>query len=456
MTEISGTSYCYEETIQSQLNSLADRVREMRSVGKLESDALINIRRYFKIKQIYNSNAIEGNKLNIGETRQVVQFGLTITGVSLKDQAEAKNLSHALDYLEDLIKRVDPPISEIDVRQIHDLVLKGVDDNNAGRYRTVDVEISGSKYIPAHHYEISQEMELYSTWIKGITSSIGEIGSESALIYAAIAHTWFVMIHPFIDGNGRVARLLLNLLLMRFGYPIAIITKEDRYRYYDSLEQAQTSDLTPFIALLIECVSESLEEWEYSAKTQKETKEWAQSLVTDMEEKEKIKLSNKYELWRHSMELLKGYFKQIVDVLQDTSQIAKAYYTDFGLLSFEKYIPLSMGESVKKTWFFRIDFKAGEKSIRYLFYFGFPSHEMKKSNIDISIHIAREFPENSYNYQKLEYIDQKYYPSFLECGYCIQSEEYCFRVNKNDIRTERIDIMVRGFIESIIKIHFIK
>lgn len=454
MKEINGTAYCFEEAIQDQLNQLADRVIDMRSVGKLEKDALVNIRRYFKIKQIYNSNAIEGNKLNIGETRQVVQFGLTITGVSLKDQAEAKNLSCALDYLEDLVHRTNPPLSEIDVRQIHELVLKGVDDNNAGKYRSVDVEISGSKYKPSSHYQIAQEMELFGNWLKSISQNEGEIGAIEALVYAAVAHTWFVMIHPFIDGNGRVARLLLNLLLMRFGYPIAIITKEDRYRYYDALEQAQTSDLTPFVSLLIECVNESLEEWEYSAKTQQENKEWAQSLVSDLEEKERVKISNRYELWKHSMELLKSYFKQIVDMLQDTSQIARIYFSDYGLLSIEKYIPLSLGESVKKTWFFRIDFKAGAKSIRYLFYFGFPSHELRNCNVDISIHIAREYPENSYSYVKPEFINERKYPAFFECGYCIQKEEFYFRVNKSDIRTEKVDVMAKNFIESIIKNHF--
>jgi Fic family protein len=454
MKEIDKTAYCYEEAIQDQLEQFALRVREMRSGGRLENEALINIRRYFKIKQIYNSNAIEGNKLNIGETRQIVQFGLTITGVSLRDQAEAKNLSQALDYLEELVNRTNPPISEIDIRQIHAFVLKSVDDDNAGRYRTVDVEISGSKYKPTPHFQIAQEMEQFGIWLRSISENKGEIGSIQAIIYAAVAHTWFVMIHPFIDGNGRVARLLLNLILMRFGYPIAIITREDRYRYYDALEQAQTSDLTPLISLLLECVNESLEEWEYSAKTQKETKEWAQSLVADLEEKERVKIFNQYELWKHSMELLKSYFKQIVDMLQDTAQIARAYFTDFGLLSLEKYIPLSMGESVKKTWFFRIDFKAGEKSIRYLFYFGFPSHELKNKNIDISIHIAREYPENSYNYQKPEFINDKHFPAFLECGYCMQNEKYYFRVNKSDIRSEKVDIMARSFIDSIIKSHF--
>ncbi len=122
-TEIPNTSYCYEQSREIDFKELAGRVKTMRREGRLSPVVLDRIRKYFRIKNIYHSNAIEGNLLAVGETRTVVEEGLTITGVPLKDQAEARNLSDALDYLETIVKN-DQPIREVDIRQIHKLVLK--------------------------------------------------------------------------------------------------------------------------------------------------------------------------------------------------------------------------------------------------------------------------------------------------------------------------------------------
>src|SRR5258705_7136972 len=139
---ITGTPYLLDGRTEAALEEVARRVRDLRSAGKLTPDALRHIRRAFRIKNIYHSNAIEGNRLTIGETRQVVELGLTITGQSLKDQAEAKNLAAALDLLEELASDASSPITEHSIRQLHTFVLRGIDDDNAGRYRTVPVEIS--------------------------------------------------------------------------------------------------------------------------------------------------------------------------------------------------------------------------------------------------------------------------------------------------------------------------
>ena len=109
--EIDGTPYVYDESTSSDFSELAGRVKTMRAQGSLSPDVLYRIRKHFKIKNIYHSNAIEGNLLAVGETRQVVELGLTITGKSLKDQAEARNLSHALDFLEKLAENADRPIT---------------------------------------------------------------------------------------------------------------------------------------------------------------------------------------------------------------------------------------------------------------------------------------------------------------------------------------------------------
>ena len=141
---VNGTPFVYDRGLNFQIKDLDDRVRKMRSVGRLTPDVLRHIRGHFRIKNIYHSNAIEGNLLDIGETRQVVEAGLTIAGKPLRDQAEAKNLGQALDFLEHLASNTSEQISLHDIRQIHTLILQGIDDENAGAHRSVDVRIAGN------------------------------------------------------------------------------------------------------------------------------------------------------------------------------------------------------------------------------------------------------------------------------------------------------------------------
>ncbi len=198
MIEIKGSPYEYSESQKDTLDKIARRVRELRKGGSLAGEALLNLRKYFRIKSIYHSNAIEGNALDQGETRLVVEEGMTLTGKSLKDQAEARNLGEAVDYLEELVKRRDGPITEADIRQLHALVLKGVDDAHAGVYRQLPVEISGSGFSPPGPESVAAEMGDFGRWL-GAASVVADDGVAAAegLLTAAVAHTWFVCIHPF-------------------------------------------------------------------------------------------------------------------------------------------------------------------------------------------------------------------------------------------------------------------
>ncbi len=186
--EIPSTSYCYEESEDQNFQVLSERVKNMRSEGQLSPDVLHRIRKFFRLKNIYHSNAIEGNLLNVGETRQVVELGLTITGKPLKDQAEARNLSEALDFLEELAKDSNEPITESDIRQLHLLVSKGIDDDGAGSYRTVPVEISGSAFPPPGPESIGAEMQEFAIWLNGASTPSDEtFASVDGLIAAAVA-----------------------------------------------------------------------------------------------------------------------------------------------------------------------------------------------------------------------------------------------------------------------------
>ena len=258
---IAGTPFEYDERLEKRLLPLQERIFEMRRGGRLNPGALERMHAYFKIKGIYHSNAIEGNALTLGETAWVLQQGLTVTGKTLRDQAEAKNLAQALDYMKNIALAQDRPITVSDLRQIHALILRGIEDEFAGKYRQTEVRISGSKYVPPAPSLLPQQMAELGEYVAAVTD-LDRPNVDLPILCAAAAHAWLAQLHPFIDGNGRTARVLMNLILMRRGYPSCIIRREDRLRYYDALEASQVGDLTALIDLVCENIEESLDEWQ--------------------------------------------------------------------------------------------------------------------------------------------------------------------------------------------------
>ena len=196
-------------------------------------DALVrNLNGWFRVELTYTSNAIEGNTLDRRETALVVEKGLTVGGKSLLEHMEAVNHARALDWVKKQAKRRPHSLAEKDVLHIHYLIMKGIDDLNAGCYRGTPVRISGSTVVLPNPRKVPDLMAGFAKWLKLATDL-------HPVKLAAEAHYRLVTIHPFTDGNGRTARLLMNMILLMYGYPAAIIRKRDRLDYIDSLEKAQ-------------------------------------------------------------------------------------------------------------------------------------------------------------------------------------------------------------------------
>lgn len=196
-------------------------------------DALVcNLDDWFRVELTYTSNAIEGNTLTRKETALVVEKGLTVGGKTLTEHLEATNHAKALDWVSEQITRSLEQITEKDIVKIHEMILKGVDDYNAGHYRSVQACISGSAVILPNAKKVPDLMKDFVKWIKD-NKDIHPVELASEIHYR------LVTIHPFVDGNGRTARLLMNMVLMMLGYPPAIIRKSDRLAYISALEKAQ-------------------------------------------------------------------------------------------------------------------------------------------------------------------------------------------------------------------------
>lgn len=200
--------------------------------GPLPEALLANLDEWFRIELTYTSNAIEGNTLGRRETALVVEKGLAIGGKSLLEHMEAVNHACALDWVKEQANRRPHSLTGDDILHIHHLIMKGIDDLNAGRYRVTPVRISGSAVVLPNPRKVPDLMNGLAKWLNLATDL-------HPVELAAEAHYRLVTIHPFTDGNGRTARLLMNMILLMSGYPAAIIRKRDRLAYIESLEKAQ-------------------------------------------------------------------------------------------------------------------------------------------------------------------------------------------------------------------------
>jgi len=237
----------------AEIDALRDRLSSLRP---LPVEALKKIEEAFNIEYTYESNRIEGNTLTLQETELVVNEGLTISGKSMREHLEAINHAEAIDYIRDFAKS-DVPISEHTIKEIHALVLHGIDRENAGQYRTVPVRISGSTHTPPQPYLLAEQMQNF-------ISRFAEMETQGIhpVLIAAYLHEVLVRIHPFIDGNGRTSRLLMNLYLLRKGYTLVNLKGSDDARrlYYNALEASHT-DPVPFQKFVVTAEMASLRQY---------------------------------------------------------------------------------------------------------------------------------------------------------------------------------------------------
>ena len=209
----------------------------------LNKGILTKLENNLKTNFIYNSNAIEGSTLTLKETDIILQYGVTLKGKSLKEHEEVKGQEYALNFLKEVIK-TNESLSLRLIREFHALVLND-DIENRGKFKKSNNEILGARFETTPYYLVEEKL---TELIEKFNSS----ENNDLIMKAACFHADFEKIHPFIDGNGRTGRLLLNLELMKNGYPITVIRNEDREEYYTALETAQVESNYELLADFIE------------------------------------------------------------------------------------------------------------------------------------------------------------------------------------------------------------
>ena len=223
----------YSTSLSQKLAILDQLQRELNALRTYDS---YRIAQALELEYTFESNRIEGNTLTLRETDLVINEGLTVSGKSMREHLEAVNHQEAISYIKELVQR-KIQINEREVLAIHNLILRGIQPEYAGKYRDIQVMIKGSAHMPPQPFLVKDEMIKYFEWYEQHKDKLHPV------LLAAEMHERLVTIHPFVDGNGRTSRLIMNLILLSKGYVIANIKGDydTRMKYYDALEQVQTN-----------------------------------------------------------------------------------------------------------------------------------------------------------------------------------------------------------------------
>lgn len=344
MLNLEGTPYLLDEEaergIVEQIKKLEERVELLRNSGTLTEETLINYYGARKFEQVAESNAIEGSTLSVGETELAVLKGITTTGHDPAYVKDAISLEKALVRLAEMAKEQSAVTDKQQLRELHEIILG--DRPTAGMFRQEPVRIKGAEHRPPRTWQ--EVMDAMDEWEEWSTQN----ASLPSIVRAAVLHAWLAHIHPFIDGNGRSARAITNLELVRAGYPPLILRKKERDRYIDALAESDSGgDIRSFFELIIERAEGALTGLELSAKQKQD--------YNPVIEKIKQKQENNLKIWDTSVSLLvKTMQHYLVELLDQVG--GSTYIREFeSPLDLEDYLGLIKRQSVSRTWCFIVN-----------------------------------------------------------------------------------------------------
>ncbi len=351
-------------SFKSDLVKYEEQIKTFRVQGPLDELTTNKLEEHFKASHIYHSAGIEGNRLTLQETVIVLSEGIDISGKPVSQSLDVKNLGKAYDYLKEISQK-EQIIREVDIRSLHGLLLENEEKSNPGEYRNTGVIISGSEHRPPEPLAVHGLMENLVTWIN---SNI----HGDPIVVSAIAHHELANIHPFKDGNGRISRLLMNLILLKKGYPICNITREQRPLYYENLSFADVGLFESLIEMVFEGSYELFSEYlrikEETDRAKEWAEKWGQTEVAVINKRE----SREMELWQNRMRQIYLEFERSSDLLDEKIKNLNIstyeYKTEINL---KKFQTLKLKGSSDHVNYFSIIFedKSNNAKTRFMFRF---------------------------------------------------------------------------------------
>lgn len=364
------------EATREFLEQLDDRINEINRHRPLSDELVIKIFQEILYDRVYSSAAIEGNKLTRRETIVVLTKGIIEAG-NRKDEIEISNLAAANYFLQELLDSKEE-LQLHDILSIHSILLNKIDDSNKGKFRNEDVTISGARYTPPFHYDVPNLMD----------QVIGELRKAfemkdckyHPIQIASWLHWSIARIHPFRDGNGRIARILQDYVLLKMNYVPSIIQIEDRDRnYYEALELADDGETRNFEELIIKNALRVADQYVSIIMKESEKNSWLKGITEAASEKVKQSQHRKYSMYISSINRLKEEFQRTIRQLEGQLPSVDIKMMDFGNFPFEKYEKICRKEKVDRLWSFGIEFRGVHASTRYIFWHGY--HRISTSDI---------------------------------------------------------------------------
>jgi Fic family protein len=364
MISLDGTPYFLDDVtgqeVGKRIAALRERVDLLRSQGRLSDQTLRNYFGEKRFELIAESNALEGSTLSAGETELAVMKGITISGHDPRFTKDARSLSRAIDSLAG-VARDDRPVDLVLLRQLQGMILG--DEPGAGEFRRVAVEISGAKHKPPAPQQAQDQMLQWQQWSR-------DNAAADSIIRSAVLHAWLVHIHPFVDGNGRTARAVQTLELIRSGYPAIIIKKKDRSRYLDALASSDEGSLSLLLDLVLDRLEDAIRDLVRAAERAQGYSEVAQRIRKAQE--------RRLSTWTIAVEQLRFLVQQRLAEAVESLPSATTGTTPEAELDLDDFLELCAGHPVGKSWSFRVSVSVpGLKPISLLAWAGYRSRRLE-------------------------------------------------------------------------------
>jgi len=355
--------------ISADTAELAKRVNDLRPVA---TEVIQRIERDLLGERVYHSNAIEGNQLTLRETVLVLQSGQTVDVGRRRDATEAKNLGEVIGNLQAAIGNRDLWGNREFFLAQHRILLGGVNDDYAGVFRNKRVMIRGAMYQPPSETHVFDLMDEVFGYLRDSTET-------EPIRLATWTHWAIARIHPFFDGNGRMARLWQDLILFGHRYTAAVIRATDRERYYKALSAADDEDkpdFNPLAQLITRSVSDNLQVYLNAQRETDELKDWAAEVVGEVHARDNETRRLEYIRWARTMEQVKDAFQRCCTQVTDASDGSiEVQLSPFDIIEQPTWESLRSGSGGSQTWYFWLRFRRGSDRLNYCFFFG---HHMSR------------------------------------------------------------------------------
>jgi len=350
------------ETTNALIEDVAETARRVNEYRPLPGEVVRRIDDELSGERVYSSNAIEGNTLELRETLMILKQG--IEGVKKKREAkEARNLGEAIRCVADRLAG-GPSLHNVkSFLELHQMILRDIKDDCAGKLRTQRVMIQAAKHQPPDH-------ELVPALVDRVFEHLNRERHANVLLRAAWVHWAIARIHPFVDGNGRMARLWQDVVLFEGGLTCAIIRPEDRRNYLDALVSADDGDFNPLVQLVASRVAATFDRYLVEVGRTEAFEEWVAEVAGEVDERAAERAELSYARWKRRMEQVRREFELCTAKVSGASKNVRIQVERYPLIDQTQWQNIRDGIGAEKTWFFRVDFASQNRRLRYFFFFG--------------------------------------------------------------------------------------